>query len=270
MIDSYLKKTEDALRKLFDEKRRLYPERLFSAMEYSVFSSGKRVRPYLMLLSADFVDVSSEKILPLAVSLELIHNYSLIHDDLPCMDDDDFRRGKTSCHKAFGEAIALLAGDALLNLAYENLFEAVKTDPDLIMAASYLAKCAGAEGMIGGQAMEFSIDAFDETLITELCMKKTGALICAAALCPAFVCADREKFNALGTFASAIGLCFQLKDDLLDENKSEPKSYLGVTGKEHTADMVAKLGKIAFKALEPFENADNLRNLTEFLLNRTR
>lgn len=268
MIEAYLKETEEALKKLFEEKRPLYPEKLFSAMEYSVFSSGKRVRPYLMLLSADFVGVSVKKILPLAVSLELIHTYSLIHDDLPCMDDDDFRRGKTSCHKAFGEALALLAGDALLNLAFENIFEAIKSDTELIPAASYLAKCAGAEGMIGGQAMEFSLDSFDESLITELCMKKTGALICAAALCPAFVCSDRRKFNALGTFASAIGLCFQLKDDLLDEKKAETKSYLGVMGKEYTEKTVQKLGDLALKALAPFDDADKLRELSEFLLHR--
>ncbi len=270
MIDFYLNETESELKKLFSEKKALYPDKLFSAMEYSVFSAGKRVRPYLMLLSAEFCGVDCKKIMPLAVSLELIHTYSLIHDDLPCMDDDDFRRGKTSCHKAFGEALALLAGDALLNLAFENMFEAVKNNPELGLAASYVAKCAGAEGMIGGQAIEFSNDEFDEALITELCMKKTGALICAAALAPAYVCSDRKKFNCLGTFASAMGLCFQLKDDLLDEKKCEPKSYLGVMGKEHTEKTVAKLGELALKALEPFDDADNLRDLCAFLLNRNK
>lgn len=129
MNDYYIKDIDNSLRNLLESKRAQYPSALFDAMVYALFPSGKRVRPYLAYLTADFVGVSVEKIKPLALAVELIHNYSLIHDDLPCMDNDLIRRGKPSCFAKFGEATALLAGDALLNLAYETLLHAVKNDP---------------------------------------------------------------------------------------------------------------------------------------------
>lgn len=268
MNEKYLEEIEACLRALIDSKKGVYPDKLHSAMEYALFPAGKRVRPYLMFLCADFTGVGRETIKPLAVALELIHNYSLIHDDLPCMDDDDFRRGKTSCHKAYGEAMALLAGDAMLNLAYEVLIGAVKENPDLAESAAYLARCAGAEGMIGGQAIEFSADSLDEAGVTELCMKKTGALICAAAVAPSLLCGDKEKINALGTYAAAVGLCFQLRDDLLDASAAEEKSYLSVMGREYTENMAKRLSDIAIESLSKWESASELAEFGNFLAKR--
>lgn len=260
---------EQSLKEFFYNKKTLYPEKLFSAMEHSLFNGGKRVRPILMMLSSELVKLSYEYIMPFAISLECIHTYSLIHDDLPCMDNDDMRRGKPTSHKLFGEAMALLAGDCLLNLAYENLLDAVGNNPDSIEAAKYLAKCAGGEGMVAGQAIEFSKDYFDESEITELCMKKTGALICASIMAPCLIAADNEKITALGSFATAVGLSFQLSDDLIDKNKGEKKSYLGIVGEEKTIEMLNKLEIISNKALSKWENeSKKLRDYSSFLAKR--
>lgn len=260
---------EQRLKEFFYSKKAFYPEKLFSAMEYSLFNGGKRVRPILMLLSSEFVNLSIDQIIPFAISLECIHTYSLIHDDLPCMDNDDLRRGKLTNHKVYGEAMALLAGDCLLNLAYENIIDAVANNPDSIEAAKYLAKCAGGEGMVAGQAIEFSKDIFDEGEITELCMKKTGALICASIMAPCLIAADNEKITALGSFATAVGLSFQLSDDLIDKDKGEKKSYLGVVGEEKTVLMLERLGSIADKSLSKWDNeSKKLREYSSFLAKR--
>lgn len=265
MNNVFSEKIEKAISALSESKRNKYPEELFNAINYALFSGGKRVRPYLMLLSAEFLGVDISQIMQLAVSLELIHTYSLIHDDLPSMDNDDFRRGKLSCHKVFGEAMAILCGDALLNLAYENILESVASDESLSSAALFISQCAGAEGMVGGQALEFSKEIFDEREITELCMKKTGALIRAAILAPAYVACDGKRFAALSSYANAVGLNFQLRDDLLDEEKNEAKSYLAVMGKAYTAEMSEKLDILAKKALAEYKEAKSLIEFSEFL-----
>lgn len=245
-----------------------YPEKLYKAMRYALFPAGKRIRPRLVFLSSEFLGIPFDKVVPLALAIELIHNYSLIHDDLPCMDNDDFRRGLPSCHKKFGEAMALLAGDALLNLAYEILFEAVCRDASLVKSASFIATMAGIQGMIGGQALEFSFDTFNDDLITQLCMKKTGALIKAAVLSPAFLSEDYEKNAALAVYAESIGVAFQLQDDLIDEDKKETKSYLHVNGKERTVFMLNKLNETAKNALSKWDSAEQLINLSDSLTNR--
>lgn len=260
---------EDRLRKFFDAKKDCYPEKLYSAMEYSLFSEGKRVRPLLMMLVADFVKLDVEVIYPFAISLECIHTYSLIHDDLPCMDNDNIRRGMPTNHVVFGEAMALLAGDCLLNLAYENIIETIAIYPEMAEAAKYLAQCAGGDGMIGGQALEFSKDNFDEVEITELCMKKTGALICASIMVPCILANDNEKITALGSFATAVGLSFQLSDDLIDKHKNEKKSYLAVMGEEKTLSMLERLNKVANIALSKWsEDAKILLDFCNYLTKR--
>lgn len=264
MMNDFEKRLEIVLSKHSGD----YPEKLFEAMCYAVFPAGKRIRPRLLYLSSDFLGIPFEKVTPLALAIELIHNYSLIHDDLPCMDNDDFRRGLPSCHKKFGEAMALLAGDALLNLAYEILLEGVSKDVSLAKSAEYIAKMAGANGMIGGQALEFSFDTFNDELITQLCMKKTGALIKAAVLSPAFLSADNEKNDALTVYAESIGLAFQLQDDLIDEDKEETKSYLHVNGKERTQFMLNKLNERAKNALSKWKSAEQLINISDSLTNR--
>ena len=265
----FLEEIDATLKELIDRKKSSYPNALHSAMEYALFPGGKRVRPYLTYIVAQFVGIDIEIVKPLAIAIELIHSYSLIHDDMPCMDNDDYRRGKLSCHKAFGEGIALLAGDALLNLAYEVLFDAVVENSDLAQSASIIAKCAGAEGMIGGQAIEFSEAVLDEGLVTELCKKKTGALINAAVMAPAVLSADRDKFNALSAYANALGLAFQLCDDLLDEDKHEEKSYLGVMGKEKTKELFYRLNGLSMRVLAKYgDEAQELIGLSEMLANR--
>ena len=252
MNKDYLEEIEKELYDLLSSRKDLYPTTLYEAMEYALFPAGKRIRPYLSYLTADFVGVNKFKIKPLALSVELIHNYSLIHDDMPCMDNDEYRRGKFTCHKKFGEATALLAGDALLNLAFENLLVAVGNDPDLATSATIIAECAGGSGMIGGQAIELTNEYFDEALVTELCKKKTGALINAAVMSVAVLSGERKKISSLGTYAGCVGLCYQLVDDLLDEDKEEKKSFLGVMGKEETIVRIDRLTELLHRTMSPY------------------
>ena len=237
-----------------------YPPKLFSAMEYAVKSGGKRIRPQLCFLSADFCDLPRESVLPLALAIELIHSYSLVHDDLPCMDNDTLRRGKPTVHVAFGEATALLVGDALLNLAYETLFSAAKENPDLLPACKLIAECAGGLGMIGGQAMEFENDSFTEDDLLILDKKKTGMLIKCAVLSPVYLSGSPEKISALSSFADYAGLAFQLADDLIDVDKEEKTSFVSVCGKEKTTSLLFSLQSKARMCLSkwPESNKDLL------------
>lgn len=259
---------EGKLRQFLQSKKDFYPPKLYEAMEYSLFTEGKRVRPVLMMLTADFLKLDYEVIFPFAISLECIHTYSLIHDDLPSMDNDIMRRGKPTNHVVFGEAMALLAGDCLLNLAYENIIDTIAVYPQMGAAAKYLAQCAGGEGMIGGQALEFSVDKFDEATITELYMKKTGALICASIMIPCLLANDLEKMNDLANFATAVGLCFQLSDDLLDRHKNENNTYLAIMGEERLKSMLEKLSASATKSLSAYEDAKTLVDFSSFLSKR--
>jgi len=226
------------------------------------------VRPTLAFLAADFIGAQLTDAMHFAVAIELIHTYSLIHDDLPCMDDDDFRRGKPTSHKAFGEAIALLAGDALLNLAFQSLFKSVEANPNLLRGAIYLSDCAGGGGMIGGQAMEFSGESLSEEKLIDLYRKKTGALISASILCPCLDAGDNEKLSALKSFANAIGLAFQLTDDLLDEGKTDERSYLNAMGKDATLALLTRVSKTAEKSLANFPEAVDLQAYCAKILNR--
>lgn len=204
-------------------------KKVLEAMNYSLLAGGKRLRPVLSLAVCEMLDGDIQESLPFACAIELIHTYSLIHDDLPCMDNDDMRRGRPTNHKVYGEAMALLAGDGLLNLAYETLLKATlesRGNKDACLrAAHYIAGAAGTAGMIGGQVID--MEAEDRKLTyDELCTmhrKKTGALIKAAILTPAILFrADEYVYGALETYAEHIGLAFQIKDDILDvEGNSE-------------------------------------------------
>ena len=262
MNNEYLSDIDAGLRNILNSVKNIYPEKLFDAIEYSLFPGGKRIRPYLSYIVADFVGVDKDMIKPLALSIELIHNYSLIHDDLPCMDNDMIRRGQPSCHAKYGEAMAVLAGDAMLNLAYEILLRGIKEYPDIIESAQIIGECAGGNGMVGGQAIEFSFDTFDEEKVTDLCLKKTGALISAAVNSVSILSGDRRKISALGTFAAALGLSFQLTDDILDKDKNEPKSYLGVMGMEKTVAMRDRLLSLMEKSISLY--GDEVKELIEF------
>lgn len=195
---------------------------LVQAMKYSVLGGGKRYRPLLLLSTGEALGASPEVALPFGCAVELIHSYSLIHDDLPSMDDDDFRRGKPSCHKAFGENIALLAGDALQTLAFEVMASAPlakEAEMHKVQALAELSRRAGWRGMIGGQLLDITLtpDTISEATFHELIRKKTAALITVSVRIGAMLAgADTSRMEAITVFGENIGLAFQTRDDLLD------------------------------------------------------
>jgi geranylgeranyl diphosphate synthase type II len=217
--------------------------RLAEAMRYAVFSGGKRYRPLLALSSGECFGVNQKDALPFACALELIHNYSLIHDDLPLMDDDDFRRSKPSCHRAFGEEVALLAGDSLLTLAFEVL---ASTPWKLSMLnrkermIAEIARSAGIRGMAGGQLLDISLtlDQLTEESLRDLMAKKTGALILASVkVGPILAGASPSDLQKMIRYGENIGLAFQMRDDILDSKEFSSQdphrhpnaaSYLGM------------------------------------------
>lgn len=200
---------------------------LFQTMRHAVFSGGKRFRPLLVLSAGKCFGVSRDVILPFACALELIHNYSLIHDDLPAMDNDDFRRGKPSCHKAFGEDIALLAGDGLLTLAFEVMARArleERLQPKKEQIIAEISRLAGVEGMIGGQLMDITLTPLETTeeSFYELAFRKTGALIIASVKIGAILGeASASQLEAMVNYGRNVGLAFQIRDDILDSTKEE-------------------------------------------------
>jgi geranylgeranyl diphosphate synthase type II len=243
---------------------------LFRAMRYAVLSGGKRFRPLLLLGSGACFGVRRGVLLPFACALELVHNYSLIHDDLPAMDDDDFRRGRPSCHKAFGEDVALLAGDALLTLAFETMAGA-DVPPELVPrkeeALRTISRAAGVSGMIGGQFLDITLnpEKLTEELLDELVIKKTGALITAAVEAGAVLAgAGRPERKTISDFGRYLGLAFQVRDDILDSRKRASKkgprrpdyaAFLGLKRaktrlKELVHRAVASLDKACLKAEE--------------------
>lgn len=261
------------------------------AMAYACEGGGKRLRPVLMMVFADLCGGDAKSVLPFACALEMIHSSSLVHDDLPCMDNSPLRRGKPSVHVAFGEDMALLAGDSLLNRAYEVML-APRTAPELpvdarIKAAFVIAEATGIDGMMGGQTMDLEsehkrIDA--ETLET-LQRGKTAALLRAACTAGAILAgADEARVTAAAAYGEALGLCFQIVDDLLDatataEQLGKPvgldaghdkATYVTLLGLTAARDMADKREREAQRALDVFgPAADELRRLTEQLLSRT-
>lgn len=254
----------------------LYPvsdgqELVREAMAYSLSNGGKRIRPILTLEFCRICGASPEKALPFACALEMIHTYSLIHDDLPCMDNDDMRRGKPSCHKAYGEEYALLAGDGLLTLAFETAAKAENISADAFRnAVSILSNLAGIAGMIGGQVLDLLSEKTEPDLerLQTIDRLKTGALIKAAALlgCYASDNYDDIKLKAASVFAERIGLAFQIVDDVLDvtsdaetlgkpvgsDDKNEKITYVRLLGIEQSQKTVDRLTQEAVSALAAF------------------
>ncbi|MPM69684.1 Farnesyl diphosphate synthase [bioreactor metagenome] len=194
--------------------------RVDEAMKYSLLAGGKRIRPLLLMATADTVGGNGYNYLPVACGLEMIHTYSLIHDDLPLMDNDDYRRGRLTNHKVYGDAMALLAGDALLTLAFEVMLEQKNVNADvLVETIREVAMCAGNYGMVGGQALDIDAEG-KEISVTELNTlhaAKTGAMFIAAVRSGARLAgADSQQLLALTKFADLIGLAFQITDDILD------------------------------------------------------
>lgn len=213
----YLDLFNSALQKYCDTMS-FKPQVLSDAMRYSLLLGGKRIRPVLLLASSDMLGLNTADVMNFAIAIEMIHTYSLIHDDLPAMDNDDFRRGKPSNHKVFGEANAILAGDALLNTAFSICFGECSKGERYIVAAKYLCDCAGAEGMIAGQVADIECsgkDKFGEKELEFIYEHKTGKLL-AAPLAISGIIAGSKYFLELENFGTLFGNLFQLTDDILD------------------------------------------------------
>lgn len=256
------------------------------AMKYSVRNGGKRIRPMLTLEFCKACGAEPEKALPLACAVEMIHTYSLIHDDLPCMDDDDYRRGKPSCHIAFGEANALLAGDALLTLAFETAVKADIAAENVVRAVKELSYSAGILGMVGGQVLDLQNENKALTLseLEQIHNLKTGELIRVACVLGCVAAgADEEKIKSAEAYAKGIGLTFQIVDDILDvtsdaetlgkpigsDAENQKTTYVSLLGIEKSKEVAAELTRKAKAALAVYdENTEALSLLADNLLIR--
>lgn len=276
-------RAEEALSRIM-QKRRDEPSLLYEAMEYSLFAGGKRFRPVLMLAAHAMGPRSCERILDFAAAIEMIHTYSLIHDDLPAMDDDDFRRGKPTCHKVYGEAVAILAGDGLLNLAFEVMADAAAAIPDgeAAKAMAVVARAAGGMGMIGGQVADMEGMALptEGELLAFIHYRKTGALIRASLEAGMIASgADGALLSAIRQYGDALGMVFQIRDDLLDaegsaevlgkpvgsDERNQKKTFVTVYGKEKAQKLLTDWLKRAIESLAPFgEDGQFLRDMVRY------
>lgn len=264
----------------FNSRKSSGSELMLESMTYSLENGGKRIRPVLCLEFCKLCGGNWRDALPFALAVEMIHTYSLIHDDLPCMDDDDMRRGRKSNHIVFGEANALLAGDGLLTMAFEVLSSYSALEPEKVVeAVTVLSKAAGFTGMIAGQAMDLQNENRDVVLddIRNTDYLKTGEMIRAAAALGCIAAgADNEKRTAADRYCSDIGLAFQIVDDILDvvgdadklgkpigsDDSNSKSTYVSLLGLEKSKDYVNELTDDAMSSLEMFgERADFLKKL---------
>lgn len=276
---------EGLLREL--KKVPAYDETLEKAMEYSLMAGGKRLRPVLLMAAADAVGKDGAAFLTTGCAIEMIHTYSLIHDDLPAMDNDDYRRGKPTNHKVFGDGIAVLAGDALLTLAFEVILRQEGAAPEtLVTVVSEMSRAAGPYGMVGGQVLDLEGEGrrLDLAALRKIHMGKTGALFCAAIRSGAILAgAKEEELAALTLYAERFGLAFQITDDILDvtgdeaaigkpvgsDVRNEKATYVTLTSLEEAKKLAEDAVNEAVAALDIFgERAAFLRDLALFLLGR--
>lgn len=288
MKNKYIPLIEELLPKLMPSED-CSEKNVIKAMKYSLLAPGKRLRPTLLLAFCEACGGNVNSALPFACAVEMIHSYSLIHDDLPCMDDDDLRRGKPSNHIVFGENIALLAGDALQAAAFEVMLseESVKNNGiNAAKAAAILAKAAGAVGMVGGQVIDLETEGKNPPLeiITEMYAKKTGCLIKASCLMGCILASsNNNKLAAAEKYAEKIGLAFQIVDDILDivsdektlgkpirsDEENHKVNYVTVLGIERSREIVHELTKDAISTLSSFDNdVTFLKQLADDLANR--
>ena len=265
----------------------LYPsepqQKLFDAMRYSLLAGGKRLRPLLVLEFCRICGGDTDKAMPFAAAVEMIHTYSLIHDDLPCMDNDDFRRGIPTNHKVYGEATAVLAGDALLTAAFHLITKAELSADCRIKAVETLSYCAGELGMVGGQMLDMESENRQCTVqeVLDIQNRKTGALIRAACQLGVVAAGGSEiQMDAAAAFADHLGLAFQIRDDILDVigNQQElgksvgtdtvKNTFVQLYGTQKCAELVVEHTQKAIQALEKFEDTDYTRWLALSLTNR--
>ena len=293
-LNSYLKdrqqRVDAALDKFLPAEDTL-PERLHQAVRYSVFAGGKRLRPILMMAGCEAVGGDIERVMPAACAMEMIHTYSLIHDDLPAMDDDDFRRGRPTCHKVYGEALAILAGDALLTEAFILLSGMSSDTPEASdacrKATHIIARCAGSMGMVGGQVVDMESEGkeIDLPTLEYIHTHKTGALILASVQVGALLGGGDDKaYNALTRYAEASGLAFQVADDILDivgdqevlgkdvgsDEARGKATYPALLGLKTARQRARDLRDLALDSLVDFgAAAEPLRQIAHYIVDRS-
>lgn len=285
-IESLKLEIDEWLEEYFNDKGTLNSE-IYKAMNYSISVGGKRIRPILLCCTYDMYSDNYTEVLPISCAIEMIHTYSLIHDDLPAMDNDDLRRGHPTNHKVFGEAIAILAGDGLLNEAMNVMFNyCLGKDEKELLACKIISEGAGVEGMIGGQVVDILSEGkkVSYETISYMHKKKTGALIKASILAGAILGnATEEEIEKLTVFGEKLGLAFQIKDDILDvtgeeevmgkavnsDINNDKTTFITTFGLEECKEMCKKLTEECMGILESLHrNTNNLKEITEFLLNR--
>lgn len=278
---------EGLLRELREDEA--FDARLAESMKYSLMAGGKRLRPILLMAAADAAGGRGDDFLTSACALEMIHTYSLIHDDLPAMDNDDYRRGRLTNHKVYGAGIATLAGDALLTLAFEVLVRQKGVSPEtLVRVVREVSTAAGPNGMVGGQTLDLASEGkqIDKETLRRMHMAKTGALFRAAVRSGAILAgADDAKLAALTEYAEAFGLAFQITDDILDvtgdeaaigkpvgsDERNHKSTYVTLTSLDEAKRLAREAVDRAHKALAPLgKQAAFLDELAEYLITRDR
>ena len=286
-IPEFKKSIDDDLKMILSESNQS-SEELYQAMEYSVMNGGKRIRPLMMLASAIAIDIDTQHVIPFATAIELLHSFSLIHDDLPCMDDDSLRRGQPTTHVKFGEATATLAADSLQSLAFELMAKAEfpESKSSQLELISMIANSIGSAGMAGGQSLDLDSEnkKLDPSSVENIYMLKTGKLLQASILGPTYFRGlDEKKVSALKSFSESIGVAFQIQDDLIEaagdadmigksieSDKSKNKAaYPLLFGVSESKKRLENLYESACDSLEVFgESSNPLREMAEIIIRR--
>lgn len=261
----------------------VYQAKIFEAMRYSLFTGGKRLRPIFMVKTYEIFSKDINNVLPFATAIEMIHTYSLIHDDLPSMDNDQFRRGKPTNHMVYGEAMSILAGDGLLNLAFEIMSKSIEYDNEdngeykrKIRAIQEISKNSGVQGMIGGQVVDLlgNHENMNRDKLKFMYKAKTAGLFQASVVAGAILGgAKEEEIEILRNFSLDLGLLYQIQDDLMDaeeDRKINKLTFLTYYGVEHTELKVLELTKKVFASLDQLKNRniDSLKEVTKLLVKR--
>ncbi len=286
LLQEYSSLVENRINELFPQADVPY-NKVIDACRYSLLNGGKRIRPVIMMEFCRLCGGNPRDALDFAIALEMIHTYSLIHDDLPCMDNDDMRRGKPSCHKAFGEDIALLSGDALLTEAFFIAANAPVSSDKALKAISLLSSNAGVHGMIGGQILDLSFEenAPDERALQDMYMRKTAALLIAAASigCCTAGRGDEATLRSAAKYGYNLGLAFQIIDDILDvtanekvlgkpthsDEKNGKTTFVTLYGLDKAFALAAQLSNAALDALDEIGgDTEALYEITNYLLDR--
>lgn len=286
-FEPYLTRIEEALESVLPQPAKdARNAPVIESMRYSLLAGGKRIRPVMVLAFCQLCGGDPQQALPFACAVEMVHTYSLIHDDLPCMDDDDLRRGRPTNHKVYGEAMALLAGDGLLTKAFETALSFSGVPEDALRGARILAQCAGADGMVGGQCIDLDSEGkdVDLSLLREMDQGKTVALISAACQMGCVAAgAEESLLEKARSYAEGVGMAFQIRDDILDvlgdaatlgknvgmDSARDKRNYVSLLGVEEAQRLVEAFTAQAEQALDGFEgDTVFLRELAQSLATR--